>query len=195
MWPAGGVRRVSRRDGRTKSQQCGTDSVHTDERNRREGYGGKRRGGRRRLPSPRRAGGERPWRPATHRAATPRLLLLPPAAQKQRLPPEKQTAQKMMTAMSTRMSTTISFIFMFCHHMRLRSCRPVLWNLSACGQARRGVGGKAGGGWRGWRQQARGNEDAGAHPQALEQVLDRRSTLLRAAACQPPSWPPTQCRS
>ena len=55
-----------------------------------------------------------------------------PAAYFRQLPPEKQTAQKMMTAMRMRMKMMMSFIFMFCHHMRLRSWRPVLWNLSAC---------------------------------------------------------------
>lgn len=33
---------------------------------------------------------------------------------------------------TTTMAAMMSFIFMFCHHILLRSCLPVLWNLSAC---------------------------------------------------------------
>lgn len=38
-----------------------------------------------------------------------------------------------MTRMSTSTAMTMMiFIRMFCHHILLRSCLPVLWNLSAC---------------------------------------------------------------
>lgn len=41
-----------------------------------------------------------------------------------------------MTRMRTRTAMTMMiFIRMFCHHILLRSCLPVLWNLSACKDA------------------------------------------------------------
>lgn len=42
---------------------------------------------------------------------------------------------KMMKTSTTAMAAMIIFIFMFCHHILLRSCRPVLWKRSACMQA------------------------------------------------------------
>ena len=44
---------------------------------------------------------------------------------------------KMMKTRTTPMAAMIIFIFMFCHHILLRSCRPVLWKRSACTQATR----------------------------------------------------------
>ena len=41
---------------------------------------------------------------------------------------------KMMKTSTTPMAAMIIFIFMFCHHILLRSCRPVLWKRSACTQ-------------------------------------------------------------
>lgn len=48
------------------------------------------------------------------------------------LRPLKQTMRKMMSASTSKMAAMMSFIFIFCHHILLRSCRPVLWNRSAC---------------------------------------------------------------
>ena len=49
-------------------------------------------------------------------------------------PPEKQAKQKMTTTMMASTKSTSSFILMFCHHILLRSARPLFWNWSACGQ-------------------------------------------------------------
>ena len=38
---------------------------------------------------------------------------------------------KMMKMSTTPMVAMIIFIFIFCHHILLRSCRPVLWKRSA----------------------------------------------------------------
>ncbi len=48
--------------------------------------------------------------------------------------PLKHAMRKMIKASTTTTAAMMSFIFMFCHHILLRSWRPVLWNLSACSQ-------------------------------------------------------------
>ncbi len=48
------------------------------------------------------------------------------------LPPEKQMIRKMTKMRTSTTITMMTFILKFCHHILLRSCLPVLWNLSAC---------------------------------------------------------------